>query len=218
VPAGRVRWGFHRLTEPHARALVHAAGVARGDLVLDVGAGDGVLTAELLSAGARVLAFELHPARARALRERFRGSDVIVVEADAGDLRLPRRPYRVVANPPFSITTSLLRRLLAPGTRLVSADIVLPSQVAARWAAGRAPDAQRWGRRYDARVVGRLPPNAFVPPSPMAAVVLRIERRRGADDPHAPPASAGIVSRRDGPRGTRILTPQRNLSACNRQK
>ena len=44
-------------------------------------------------------------------RETFAGSRVTVVGADALELRLPRRPFRVVANPPYSTWATLLRRL-----------------------------------------------------------------------------------------------------------
>ena len=45
----------------------------------------------------------------------------------------PGRPFRIVANPPFGISTALLRRALAAGSHLVTADIVLPLHVARRW-------------------------------------------------------------------------------------
>ena len=126
-------WGWYRLDRSWAERLVAESGVARGDLVLDIGAGDGALTAPLVELGARVVAFELHPGRAAALRRRF-GDDVRVVQADAADLRLPRRPFRVVANPPWSITDPLLRRLLHPASRLVRADLLLKRSATRRWA------------------------------------------------------------------------------------
>lgn len=190
---GGTRWGFHRLSEAWAARVVHGAGIRPGELVLDVGAGTGALTAHLIAAGARVVAIELHPGRARVLRERF-GSSVVVVQADAADLRLPRQPFRVVANPPFAITTTLLRRLVSPGSRLVSADVVVPGHAAARWAGGRGPGAHRWSRYYSARVVTRLPSTAYRPPSRLPTAVLRLERHRdGASDPHAPPDVARSV-------------------------
>jgi 23S rRNA (adenine-N6)-dimethyltransferase len=145
--------------------------------VLDVGAGFGAITSPLVRAGARVVAVELHDKRARELRSRFADERVKVVQADASDLRLPGRPFRVVANPPFGISTALLRRVLSPGSHLTTADIVLPLHVARRWMSPRAPGAQRWTRSFDAAVVARLPSHAFRPSAPMDIVVFRVSRR-----------------------------------------
>jgi hypothetical protein len=43
-------------------------------LVIDIGAGGGAITAQLLDQGAQVIAVELHPGRAAALRRRFAGT------------------------------------------------------------------------------------------------------------------------------------------------
>jgi 23S rRNA (adenine-N6)-dimethyltransferase len=94
-----------------------------------------------------------------------------VVKADASDLRLPRRPFRVVANPPFAITTGLLRRLTAPGSRLVRGDLVVPVFMADRWAHGHAPGAGRWRSTYAATVTARVPSRCFRPSGPPAAVL-----------------------------------------------
>jgi 23S rRNA (adenine-N6)-dimethyltransferase len=173
----RTRWGWHRLTDDWARRLVRAAGVTPGELVLDVGAGSGALTRPLVDIGARVVAVELHPRRAQQLRDQFGRAPVTVVQADAADLRLPRCPFRVVANPPFGITAALIRRLVSRGSRLVAADLVVPRHVAVRWASGRAPGANRWRQTFDAYVQCRLPRAAFRPSPPGQTAVLRIERR-----------------------------------------
>jgi 23S rRNA (adenine-N6)-dimethyltransferase len=178
VPAsGNARWGWHRLAPTWADRIVADAGVVPGDLVVDIGAGTGAVTAPLVAAGARVIAVELNPQRLAILRDRFAPDDVTVVRADAADLRLPRRPFRVVANPPFAVTTRLLKRLLAPGSRLVSADLVVQRATARRWVAGRAPGAGRWARDYDVRMGRRVPRSAFAPRPPVDCVNLRITRR-----------------------------------------
>jgi 23S rRNA (adenine-N6)-dimethyltransferase len=178
VPGARPQhWGWHQLVGPAAGRLVDGATISPGDLVVDIGAGTGALTAPLVAAGARVVAVELHPRRAAELRERFAGDRVTVVQADASDLRLPRRPFRVVANPPFAITTAVLRRILGPGSRLLTADLVVPRGVARRWVDGRAPGAGRWRRTFTTRIATTVPGSAFRPRPPGATVVLRIERR-----------------------------------------
>jgi FkbM family methyltransferase len=55
-----------------------------GELVLQVGAGDGELTASFVERGARVVAVEPDPRRARALRERLDGADLVVIEKAVG--------------------------------------------------------------------------------------------------------------------------------------
>ena len=169
-------WGYHAFEPRWAELLVAEAGITPGTLVVDVGAGTGELTGPLLEAGARVIAVEAHPHRAAVLRQRF-GRSVIVVQADAADLRLPRRPYRVVANPPFAVTTPLLRRLLQPGSRLVGADLVLQEQAARRWAGPAAPAWPRWARYYQASLGRPVPPDAFRPAPAVAARVLHIRQR-----------------------------------------
>ena len=165
----RGAWGWHPLDSRWAQRIVDSAGITPGELVLDVGAGLGALTAPLVRAGAQVVAVELHPGRADRLRRRFADAPVTVVRADAADLRLPRRPFRVVSSPPYGISTALLKRLLAPGSRLVSADLVLQRAVVNRWAARRT-------RHYDLSIGIRLPRKAFTPPPHVDSAVLLIRR------------------------------------------
>ena len=172
-------WGFHRLQPAWADQMVARAGVGPGDLVVDIGAGDGALTAPLVRAGARVIAIELHPNRATTLRERFAGDDVVVVRADATDLRLPRMQFHVVANLPFATTTAVLRRLLAPGSRMIGARLILPTGAAERWSGHRAPGSGRWARDFRVTVGNAVPRHAFRPPPRGACAELVIARRAG---------------------------------------
>jgi 23S rRNA (adenine-N6)-dimethyltransferase len=169
--AGRSRraWGWHRLADEWAARVVAEAGVRPGELVLDIGAGEGAITEHLVQAGARVVAVELHPGRAALLRRRFAG--VTVVQADAACMRLPSRPFRVVACPPYAITGSLLGLLLLPGSRLVAADLVLQRAVVGKMTV-------RGGCRGYRMAAGlTLPRRAFTPPPRVDSAVLVVRRR-----------------------------------------
>jgi 23S rRNA (adenine-N6)-dimethyltransferase len=155
---------------------VAAAPVEPGDLVVDLGAGTGPLTGWLVRRGARVVAVELHAGRAAALRQRFADAPVVVVQADVTRLHLPRRPFRVVANPPFAVSVAILKRLFGTERPLLSADLVLPHHLAVRWSNGRGATMSRWPRDVVALLGPRVPAHAFRPPPPSPVSVLQLRR------------------------------------------
>jgi 23S rRNA (adenine-N6)-dimethyltransferase len=147
--------------------------VRRGDVVVDLGAGDGALTEPLVELGCRVLALEVHPARAAALRERFAGTRVAVLELDVRafrwpghPFRWPGHPFRVVANPPYAGINALARDLLRV-RQLRSADLVV-AESAARGLLRHHPGRIRLGRQ--------IPRAAFRHPPPESARVVLIRR------------------------------------------
>jgi 23S rRNA (adenine-N6)-dimethyltransferase len=185
--------------------------------VLDLGAGYGALTAPLASAGARVIAIERDPALAQRLRRRFRDEPLVcVVEADLRTVPLPRRPFTIVASPPFALTTLLCRRLLGdPQIRLDAAELIL-AWGAAKWLASPGADdreATRWAARYEMRLVRRVPAACFLPPPASDAAYLSVRPRVRQ---HRGPAAAwpgdGSATGRSTPAPRRELPARRRAS------
>lgn len=174
--------------------LVDDACVVHGQLVVDVGAGTGHITAELRRRGARVRAIELDPHFAAALRRRFAGdAGVTVVEADARSAAFPEERFSVVANLPFTGSGAIVDRLLDARSPLERADLVL------EWGAARkrselwpstcrgviaSPYFRLWLER-------RLPAACFEPRPSVDAAVLVAKRRRS---PQLPLADAAPFS------------------------
>ena len=161
-----------------AAELVRDSGVGPVDLVLDLGAGSGRLTAELARAARHVLAVELDPDLAGRLRGRW--ANVDVVQGDAAVVRLPCEPFRVVANLPFEGATAILRHLLDdPRVPLQRADVIVEWGVAVKRALPWPSTVNDvvWGGWYETSVTRRLPRSVFEPPPRVDAGVLVFERR-----------------------------------------
>jgi 23S rRNA (adenine-N6)-dimethyltransferase len=165
-------------------ALIDSCALAPGELVVDVGAGRGAMTLACARAGARVLAVEVDPVWASRLAdavERAAMSDrVRIVRADALSLRWPREPYRVVANPPFGITTALLDTLLAdPEVGPYRCDLVVQAEVArkrAQWPPSTLRSAA-WAPWWTFELGTIVSRRAFRPIPAVDAAVLRVIRR-----------------------------------------
>lgn len=147
-----------------------------GELVVDVGAGSGMLTEPLLAAGARVRAIE--PDRRFAARLRRACPAAQVVEADALQTPWPREPFRVVANLPFNRSTELCRSLFAC-PQLTAADLIVEWDFAVKRARLWPSTAQTviWSAFFELTVVRRIESRAFAPAPSVAAAVLRARRR-----------------------------------------
>jgi 23S rRNA (adenine-N6)-dimethyltransferase len=137
-----------------------------------------------------VTAIELDPLLAARLRDRFPD----VIEGDALDVELPPERFRVVANLPFAIGTSVLRKLLRPEAALVSADVVVDWRLAVKrtavWPSTRL--GVEWNAWFELAVARRLPRCCFSPPPSVDAGVLRATRRC---DPLVPKGEAAAYRR-----------------------
>ncbi len=163
----------------------------QGERVLEIGPGGGVLTAELLDAGARVVGWELDLEWASVLARRrlpgLPGTALSLVVGDALEIaweRLPA-PTLVAGNLPYNVGTAILERLLPHGDRVPRAAFLLQKEVVDRLVAG--PGDEAYGSLSvlvaayaRARVLGRVKPGSFRPPP-------RVESAFVGLDLHPPP-------------------------------
>lgn len=126
------------------RRIVAAAGVGRGDTVLEVGPGLGSLTLALLDVVDSVIAVEIDPVLAKHLpvtvadRAPELAGQLTVVEADALRVRsdkLPVAPSALVANLPYNVAVPVLLHLLAELPSITTSLVMVQAEVADRLAA-----------------------------------------------------------------------------------
>ncbi len=140
-------------------------------LVVEIGPGGGVLTAELLAAGAEVLALEIDPEWAEALRVRLPAERLSVKVGDVLDFDWSGLPAGTLAcgNLPYQLGTAIVDRVLRAFPRVERAAFLLQREVVDRLVAG--PRDPAYGSlslltqtRAEVHRLGIVRPGSFAPP------------------------------------------------------
>ena len=163
------------------RRIVDAAEISPEDEVLEIGAGIGSLTQGLLEAGARVTAVEVDKKLPAVLKETLAGYENFnLIVGDVLQLNLSElmpRPFKVVANLPYYITTQILLELLSRELQATKIVTMVQREVAERMTA--SPGSKIYGAlsvavqfRADARKIFDVPPESFLPPPEVTSSVV----------------------------------------------
>jgi 23S rRNA (adenine-N6)-dimethyltransferase len=190
----RARRAFSQnfLADPVAvQRIVDAAELKPDDLVLEVGAGRGQLTAGLLERCGQVTAYEVDPVMAAAIKPR---AGLTVHVEDFLRVVPPERHFSVVGNPPYSLTAPIVDWCLQART-LTSATLL--TQLEYAWK--RTGHYGRWTRlsistwpTFAWQFKGRIPRGSFRPVPTVDSGILRVERRA---TPLIQPAALGAYRR-----------------------
>ncbi len=138
------KFGQNFLTDTNLlRAIaVVDAGVREGDMVLEIGAGAGALTTELSKAsgrGGKVISVEIDKTLNDFLAQKFSGTNVEFMFGDI--LKIPpqqiaakfaNKPFKVVANLPYYISTPIIFYLIESGLKIESITVMLQKELVDR--------------------------------------------------------------------------------------
>ena len=181
----RKRFGQHFLHDPRVLArIVDAIAPASGDVLVEIGPGEGALTAPLIERAGRLEAIELDRDLAAALAARFAPFKLTVHCADALKFDFARFPagLRLVGNLPYNISTPLLFHLARYADRVRDMHFMLQLEVVERMVA--APSTAQYGRlsvalqaRFDMARLFNVSKGAFRPPPKVESAVVRLAPR-----------------------------------------
>lgn len=184
------RLGQHFLVDQAIlRRIVAAGELTPATVVVEVGPGLGVLTAELLDHAGRVIAVEIDQDLCVHLTKRFGGrpnfhlicSDVLQVPP--GEILRQGSaspPYVMVGNIPYYITAPILRHFLETSTPPERLVVMVQWEVAQNLLARPgsmsllAVAVQFYA---EPQLVTRVPPEAFYPPPEVESAVVRLDVR-----------------------------------------
>lgn len=163
--------------------IVHAAEITVGEPVLEVGPGIGTLTQGLAQSGADVTAIELDRRLLEVLDTTLASYDnVRIIHGDVLKLDVPtimnHKPFKVVANLPYYITTPIIMSLLESKLPIERLVVMVQKEVALRMIA--KPGTKDYGAlsvavQYytEPDIVLDVPPKSFLPAPAVTSSVIR---------------------------------------------
>ncbi|WP_022755565.1 16S rRNA (adenine(1518)-N(6)/adenine(1519)-N(6))-dimethyltransferase RsmA [Butyrivibrio fibrisolvens] len=170
--------------------IVSAAGITKEDTVLEIGPGIGTLTQYLAEAAGHVIAVEIDdkllPVLEDTLSEydntKVLNSDILEVDIKAlSEAENNGKPFKVVANLPYYITTPIIMKLLEAGSPVESITVMVQKEVADRMQ--EKEGSKEYGAlsiavQYysDPRVVCVVPPSSFIPQPGVDSAVIKMTR------------------------------------------
>ena len=158
--------------------LAAYADLGAGDVVLDAGAGFGLLTRFLSEHCKGVVAVEKDPQLAAFLKDEFKdAANVTVVEGDVLKAKLP--PFnKAIAAPPYYLSTQLVVWLLE--CKVDCAVLIVQREFAERLVAEVGSEEYGWltvvaQQQAEAKILGTVPKDVFYPPPEVDSVILSIK-------------------------------------------
>lgn len=187
------RYGQNFITDKNFLAsLAEKSGINGGDVVVEIGAGAGTLTAALAERAKKVVAFEIDRSLTPVLEETLAPYENIELIFDdfmkSGDISERVGPeFKVVANLPYYITTPVLFRLIEDTAVMPeSICVMVQKEVADRLCA--LPSTKDYGAltvavdlRYRAKKIADVHRSMFLPVPNVDSAVVLMEKRQGKD-------------------------------------
>jgi 16S rRNA (adenine1518-N6/adenine1519-N6)-dimethyltransferase len=187
-----VRLGQNFLADPNLlEAIVRDAGLAPGDVVLEVGAGEGVLSERLAAAAAHLHTVEIDRGLEEALAPIAALPNVDLHWGDAMKLDLAAlrpAPSAMVANLPYSVATPLILRTIEQLPSLRRWTVMVQREIADRLRA--APGSRTYGApsavaqlACEVELLRAVDPAVFKPRPRVDSAILRLRRTGPGADP-----------------------------------
>jgi 16S rRNA (adenine1518-N6/adenine1519-N6)-dimethyltransferase len=186
IKPNRLKGQNFLVDEEILRVIIESSQIGEGETVVEIGPGLGVLTRELLAAGAKVIAIEQEREFGEYLRKKFKGSPLSVLIGNAvfkiPELVLPAH-YKVVANLPYGITSPVINLFLTRVSPCPSTLILMVQREVAERLTARPGDSRRGILTVlieltgSAKIIALVPQTAFYPAPQVESAIIKIDVR-----------------------------------------
>ena len=176
----------HFLRSPRlALMLIGHSNIKKRDTVIEIGAGSGVITSALAKRCAKVVAFEPDAATVAKLRENLNKraiENVEIYEQDFLEFDLGVMPegYKVFSNPPFSLSSAIVHKLLEADNPPASFYLILQRQFALKLLNTDRHYTSQLGQaliqKYTTKIKYPLRVTDFTPPPAVPTVLFEAKK------------------------------------------
>lgn len=174
--------GQHLLHNPKIiQEIIDQAKLSIHECAIDIGAGKGVLTTLLADKVQNVLAVENDKTFVTYLeRKTANYPNVKIIEQDIQQFKWPNRPFVVVSNIPYSITTPIMKQLLDNLSNSFKRGVIVMEKGAAkRFTSNKIKDSYiiTWRMNYDIHYIRGIDRSNFSPPPKVDSAIVEIQRK-----------------------------------------
>lgn len=162
--------------------LLEKAGFTKKDTVIDIGAGQGILTYALAEIASNVIALEPDPKLYEQLKHSFSDRDnVTIVNKTIEQWELPKSDYHVFANIPFNSTSYIVKKLCSD-EHFVSGILFVQREAAEKFAGAQLKAKSTlfsilFGLDHTFSIIRVFAPGDFSPRPKVAVVALSITKQ-----------------------------------------
>lgn len=166
-----------------AHELISQTTINKNDLVLDIGAGSGVISYALSQRSKKVIAVELDRRIIVTLRKNTQSlKNVHVLHTDFLKMSLPKTGYKVFSNIPFSLSSAIVRKLTQSEYPPTHSYLVVQREFAQKLITNSNAHNSLLGILlgidYKVDIMRSLAPRNFVPSPRVRTVLLCIIKRK----------------------------------------
>ena len=163
--------------------LINKSSITNEDIVYEIGAGQGIITHELLKKAKKVIAFEIDKNLFNKLTQRFENERL--VELKQGNFlthSLPSCSYKVFSNIPFNITSEVIKKLTQANNPPEDAYLIIQKEAASKFI-GKPIDIKNsqisilLKPLFELSIFYEFENNDFFPKPNVDTVLLRIKKR-----------------------------------------